>query len=60
VRNCILEWAKENGHQWIVMSDDDINQFGVYRNGVRHKDGAKIWWDIKQKAGNNCRLKCMG
>lgn len=50
VRNFIISWAKANGHQWIVMSDDDITQMGVYRGGVRCKDGAKIWWDIKKKA----------
>jgi hypothetical protein len=50
VRNFIIEWAKANGEQWIIMCDDDVNQFGFYKNGIKNKAGAGIWFDIKQKA----------
>lgn len=49
-RNFILEWAKANNQEWIVMCDDDVNQFGYYKNNQDNKVGAVIWHDIKRKA----------
>jgi len=49
VRNFILDWAKENNHQWVIVCDDDVNSFGIY-NGKTQKIGAKIWNEIFNKA----------
>lgn len=45
VRNYMLEYAKQNGHKWILMCDDDVISFGIY-NGKTIKKGATIWHDI--------------
>lgn len=31
VRNFMLEWARDNGHQFVVICDDDLNHFGVVK-----------------------------
>jgi len=49
VRNFILDWAKENKEEWIIMCDDDVTSFGVY-NGKTVKKDASIWIDIHNKA----------
>jgi len=48
VRNFMLEYAKKNNHEWVIMCDDDVDHFGVYNNGNIKKD-ANIWHEIKQK-----------
>ena len=50
VRNFMLQYAKENNHQWIIMCDDDINSFYEYRNGKNIKVGADVWINIFEKA----------
>lgn len=32
-RNFILDWARESGHQFICMCDDDLTEFGLSVNG---------------------------
>ena len=49
VRNFILDWARSENKQWVIMCDDDVSSFGFY-DGKNHKVGAKIWHDIFQKA----------
>ena len=50
VRNFMLQYAKENNHQWIIMCDDDINSFYEYKNGKNIKIGADLWINIFKKA----------
>jgi len=49
VRNFMLTYAKENGHDWVIMCDDDVNGFGFY-NGKTIKKDAGIWKGIIEKA----------
>lgn len=49
VRNFMLNYAKSNNHEWILMCDDDVNSFGIY-NGKTIKKDATIWLDILDKA----------
>jgi len=49
VRNFMLQYAKAKNLGWVIISDDDINQFGVYENGIKNKKGASIWFDILKK-----------
>lgn len=51
VRNFMMKYARERGHEWIVMCDDDISDFGVVVNG-RNKSNkdASIWLKILEKA----------
>jgi hypothetical protein len=49
VRNFILDWAKANDHEWIIMCDDDVQDFGIY-NGKTIKTDANIWHEIFEKA----------
>lgn len=49
VRNFIVDWAKENSHDWVWISDDDISGFGYY-NGKTVKTGAEILKKIEDKA----------
>lgn len=51
VRNFILNWAKSNNHEWIIVCDDDVDHFGEYKNGNIKKD-AKIWNELYLKCKN--------
>lgn len=48
VRNFIMEWSVANGHEWIIMCDDDVTKFGFY-DVKNHKVGAEIWHGILEK-----------
>jgi hypothetical protein len=48
VRNFMLEFAKCNNYDWVLMCDDDVDHFGEYKNGNIKKD-ASIWLDIHNK-----------
>lgn len=37
VRNFILDFAKQNGHEWILMCDDDVTRFDIYKNKKNYK-----------------------
>lgn len=50
VRNFILQWAKQNNHEWIIMCDDDVTDFGVAVNNKCVTKDASIWLDLKSKA----------
>lgn len=50
VRNFILQWAKQHNHQWIIMCDDDVTEFGIAVNNKCVSKGADIWFDLKSKA----------
>lgn len=50
VRNFMLNYAKENKHDWVIMCDDDVRSFGVYKNGKTTKTSAGIWKEIFKKA----------
>jgi hypothetical protein len=48
VRNFMLEFARYNNMDWVIMCDDDVDHFGQYVNGNIKKD-AGIWIDIFNK-----------
>ena len=49
VRNFMLNYARENNHEWVLICDDDVTSFGIY-NGKTVKKTAGIWNDILEKA----------
>ena len=49
VRNFMLDYAKNNGEEWVIFCDDDVTSFGVYKGRTIKKD-ASIWNDILDKA----------
>lgn len=50
VRNFMLNWAREQGHEWTIICDDDVKSFGAYEDGKTKKLDASIWFDILDKA----------
>lgn len=52
VRNFMLNYARENNFEWVLICDDDVDHFGIYDNGNIKKD-ASIWLDIFNK------IKCL-
>ena len=50
VRNFMLEYAKKNNHDWIIVCDDDISAFYEYVDGKNIKRDAAIWNDIHNRA----------
>ena len=38
VRSFMLNYAKQNSHKWVLMCDDDVTSFGVYKNKTIKKD----------------------
>lgn len=51
VRNYMLNYARNNNIDWAIICDDDVDHFGVYKNGNIKKD-ASIWKDIFEKVKN--------
>lgn len=49
VRNFMLDYAKKNNYEWVIVCDDDVTAFGLY-NGKTVKKDASIWFDILDKA----------
>ena len=49
VRNFMLNYARENKHDWVIFCDDDVNSFGIY-NGKTVKKDASIWLEVLEKA----------
>jgi hypothetical protein len=49
VRNFMLNYARENNYEWVLICDDDVTSFGVY-NGKTIKQDASIWLTILEKA----------
>ncbi len=49
VRNFMLNYARQNDYEWVLICDDDVKFFGVY-NGKTVKKDASIWFDILEKA----------
>lgn len=37
VRNFILDYTKEQGLEWIIMCDDDVSRFDIYKNKKNYK-----------------------
>jgi hypothetical protein len=48
VRNYVLNHARKNNWQWIIVCDDDVVSFGIY-NGKTVKQDANIWYEIFDK-----------
>lgn len=48
VRNFMLNYARQNNHEWIIMCDDDVASFGIY-NGKTIKKDASVWIEIFNK-----------
>ena len=51
VRNFMLNYARQNNYEWVLICDDDVNSFGIY-NGKTIKKDASIWIDILNKVKN--------
>lgn len=49
VRNFMLDYARKNNYEWVLMCDDDVEAFGVFDGKTRYV-GASIWFDILEKA----------
>jgi hypothetical protein len=49
VRNFMLEFARYNNFEWVLICDDDVTSFGIY-NGKTVKQDASIWFEIQAKA----------
>jgi len=49
VRNFMLNYARQNNYEWILICDDDVSSFGIY-NGKTIKQDASIWFKILEKA----------
>lgn len=49
VRNFMLNYARQNDYEWVIICDDDVTSFGIY-NGKTVKKDATIWNDILAKA----------
>lgn len=46
VRNYIIEWAKRNQEQWVIMCDDDVDAFGYYNGKSIRQKNANIWHEV--------------
>lgn len=51
VRNFMLNYARENNYDWVLICDDDVTAFGIY-NGKTIKQDASIWFKIFDKVKN--------
>jgi hypothetical protein len=49
VRNFMLNYARKNDFDWVLICDDDVASFGIY-NGKTVKKDASIWNEIFAKA----------
>lgn len=49
VRNFMLDYAKQNNLDWVLICDDDVTGFGIYKGKTIKKD-ASIWFEILEKA----------
>ena len=49
VRNFMLNYARKNNYDWVLICDDDVTSFGIY-NGKTIKQDASIWFTILEKA----------
>lgn len=49
VRNFMLNYARQNKYDWVLICDDDVTSFGIY-NGKTIKQDASIWFKILDKA----------
>jgi hypothetical protein len=45
----MLEYARTNNLEWVLVCDDDVTAFGIY-NGKTVKKDASIWFEILDKA----------
>lgn len=48
VRNFMLNYARQNNYEWVIICDDDVVSFGIY-NGKTIKQDASIWFKILEK-----------
>lgn len=49
VRNFMLDYARKNNYEWVLICDDDVTSFGIH-NGKTIKKNASIWFEILEKA----------
>lgn len=49
VRNFMLDFARKNKMDWVIICDDDVQNFGIYEGKTKITD-AGIWWQIFEKA----------
>lgn len=52
VRNFMLNYARNNNHDWVIMCDDDVTDFGVSINNKCIIKDAGIWVSIFEKVKN--------
>lgn len=50
VRNFILNYAKQNKYEWVIMCDDDVTEFGEAINNKCIITSANIWNKVYEKA----------
>lgn len=50
VRNYMLDYAKSNGHDWVIMCDDDVTDFGYAKDNKCITHDASIWKEVYKKA----------
>jgi hypothetical protein len=50
VRNFMLDYAKANNYEWVIMCDDDVTDFGEAINNKCITTSAKIWNNVYSKA----------
>lgn len=48
--NFILNWAKQNNHEWVLICDDDITHFGYVKDKKCIKSDASIWEQVLAKS----------
>lgn len=46
VRNFVIEWCRQNNHEWVWMNDDDVKGFGIASKGKTIKQTAGVLVDI--------------
>lgn len=50
VRNFMLNYAKQNNHDWIIMCDDDVTDFGYAKDNKCITHNASLWKEVYDKA----------
>ena len=52
VRNFMLNYARENNYEWVLICDDDVTDFGLAINNKCITKNAGVWFDIYNKVKN--------
>lgn len=52
VRNFMLNYARKNKYDWVIICDDDVTDFGLAINNKCITKNAGVWFDIYNKVKN--------